>query len=255
MGGCCLAGKGIGRCDDLRAVIAGDIHVQHMSESGVVFLSDFEIARMAMVESQLRTNGVLDGRVLSAFMSVPREEFVPASRRAVAYIDGFQPLEDAPNPRQMGAPAALGRLLQLAEVREEDSVLDIGAGLGYSTAILSLLAKTVIGVEPNPVLAAQASQNLAKLGFGNARVIESEQSLPEQGKFDVIHVGWSLTEVPTTLLARLNPGGRLVAVINSGGIGVANIYVCAEGSVAARAEFDANLPQGPHLALIQDFVF
>lgn len=242
-----------GGSDDLHVVSASDIHGHHMNTSRGVVLTDFNVERTAMVDSQLRTNGVLDVRVLSAFLRVPRENFVPDARRAVAYIDSIQPLGVA--GRSMGSPATLGRMLQLAEVQASDSVLDIGTGLGYSAAILSLVAKNVVAIEPDAGLAAAATRNLSELGFGNVGVIESEDALPEQARFDVIHIGWSVPEVPKVLLDRLNPGGRLVAVIGSGRIGVTSLYVSAEGGVTARAEFDAHLPFQPNRPLIQDFVF
>lgn len=216
-------------------------------------MTDFDVERKAMVESQLRTSGVLDADVLSAFARVPREKFVPSSRRAVAYTDAMQPLGVA--GRAMAAPATLGRMIQLAEVQSGDSVLVIGAGLGYGAAILSQLAANVIAVEPDAVLCAQALQNLAGPGFGNVGVIQSEDGLDKQARYDVILIEWGIAEVPKSLLDRLNPGGRMVAVVMAGGVGVAHLYVNEEGGLRREASFDAHLPSEPNRNLIQDFVF
>jgi protein-L-isoaspartate(D-aspartate) O-methyltransferase len=216
-------------------------------------LTDFDVERKAMVESQLRTSGVLDADILSAFLRVSREKFVPTSRQAVAYTDAIQPLGVA--GRAMAAPATLGRMIQLAKVQSGDSVLVIGAGLGYGAAIMAQLAENVIALEPDADLYAEARQNLADPDFGNVGVIQSEDALDQQARFDVILIEWGIAEVPKSLLERLNPGGRLVAVVMAGGVGVAHLYVNEAGGLRREAAFDAHLPPEPNRNLIQDFVF
>lgn len=218
-------------------------------------MTDFENLRRAMVDSQLRTSGVLDARLLSAIQRVPREAFVPEARRPVAYIDGFQPLGDAAGKRFMPSATTFARLAQLAEVQPDDDVLDLGAGTGYATAVLARLARTVVGLEPDPMLAASAANILAELGIGNASVMKGDLDAVAGRTFDVIYVGWVLAEVPQELVNLLRPGGRLVAVLRSGGVGIAHLYVSGDAGVTARAEFNATMPDSGETKSIQEFVF
>ena len=141
---------------------------------------DFAAARRTMVESQLRPTKVTDRRLLAAMGELPRELFLPPSRRPLAYMDAaveVWPAIDGALPRYLLAPVVLARLIQLASVEATDSVLDIGCATGYSTAVLSRLASAVTAVEVEPELAAAARANLAALGIGNATVVEG--ALPE----------------------------------------------------------------------------
>ena len=134
---------------------------------------DFEAARATMVESQLRTDRVTDRRVLAAFAALPRERFVPAAKRDLAYSDAaleVWPSLDGGPARYLLPPVVLARLVQLASVEAKDTVLDIGCATGYSTAVLAHLARAVTAVEAEPELAAAARETLQALGLDNAAV-------------------------------------------------------------------------------------
>ena len=129
---------------------------------------DFEAARATMVESQLRTDRVTDRRILAAFAALPRESFVPAAKRDLAYSDAaleVWPSLDGGPARYLLPPVVLARLIQLASVEAKDSVLDIGCATGYSTAVLAHLARAVTAVEAEPELAAAARETLQALGL------------------------------------------------------------------------------------------
>ncbi|WP_395820441.1 protein-L-isoaspartate O-methyltransferase [Devosia sp.] len=215
---------------------------------------DFERARKIMVDNQLRTSNVTDRRVLAAMLSVPREQFVPADRKVLAYIDDAH---DLGHGRSLAAPAPFAKLLQLAEIESGDAVLDVGAGLGYSTAVLAQLAHEVIGVEVDAGLAAEAKKSLAAAGVSNADiVVGSFDSLaPGARSFDVIVLEGAVDMVPPGLFSLLAEGGRLVALIQRGAAAVANVYVKSGDAVNARAEFNASLPPLQSVQSADVFVF
>ena len=203
---------------------------------------DFERARTQMVESQLRSGGVTNPAILARMRTVPRENFVPATRRDLAYIDDIQWLGDKASRRFMAAPATLARLLALAEITQTDTVLDIGAATGYSTAVIAGLAASVTGLETDADLAAAARANLAALGVTNASVIHGDISQIGKVRFDVIIVEGALDAVPDAFIAALAEGGRLVALLRTGAVGLAHLFVRSGREVTARAAFNAALP-------------
>lgn len=203
---------------------------------------DYERARRFMVDNQLRTSHVTDRRILAEMGRMPRELFVPESRRALAYIDDVQPLGAAGSARFMPAPATFAKLLQLAEITPADRVLDLGAGAGYSTAVIAGLCQAVTGIEEDAALAATATQNLANLGLPNATVIAGTASAVSGQRYDVIMLEGAVDAVPQTLFELLDEGGRLVALVRESSVAIANIFVKTGGKVAARAEFNATLP-------------
>lgn len=215
---------------------------------------DFSQARRAMVDSQLRPNNVTDWRLIAAFEKVPREQFVAEARRALAYIDDAQPIGPG---RSLPSPMALAKMLQLAEIGHADTVLDVGIGTGYSTAVIAELASSVVGVEGDATLAEAARANLAAVGAGRASVVQAapEAGAPQFGPYSVIVLQGAASAVPAALFDQLAEGGRLVAVIASGVTSVTHVYVKAGQDVTARTEFDLNLPPLPLPAPAEQFVF
>ena len=126
---------------------------------------DFAVVRRNMVESQIRPNKVTDPLLLAALLEIPREQFLPKSRRGVAYVDEDIEVGEG---RYLMEPMVLARLLQAAEIKPTDIALDIGCATGYSTAVLARLANSVVALEADAELAALASENLIELGVANA---------------------------------------------------------------------------------------
>lgn len=215
---------------------------------------NFAAARHNMVESQLRTNKVTDEAVLEAFDSVPREAFVAGPLRAVAYVDEDLPIGFG---RYLMEPMVLARLIQLAEVQPTDTVLDVACGTGYSTAILSRLAASVVGVESEAALVQQARDTLASLGVDNAQIFQGDltQGCPQQGPYDVILVNGMVEVLPQSLLDQLAEGGRLVAVERRDGVGRAVLRRRTDGAMAGRVAFEAAVPLLPAFAAPPQFVF
>lgn len=207
-----------------------------------------------MVENQLRTVGISDKRLLAALMTVPREHFVAPAQRPIAYTDVVQPIGAG---RYLAAPAPFAKLVQLAEIAEDDAVLDVGAGTGYSTAVLAAMAREVTALESDPTLADIARRNLTELGIAHVRLVDSplDGSYAPGRLFDVIVVEGAVEHEPSAFFPLLADGGRLVALVRDGSVATAHVYVRSGAEVAGRAEFNAAMPALPQAPRPQTFVF
>jgi protein-L-isoaspartate(D-aspartate) O-methyltransferase len=163
-----------------------------------------------------RAAGVSDALVLAAIAAVPRAAFVPAEHAGEAYRDVPIPI---PRDQVTTQPSLVGRMLEALRLRGGERVLEVGAGLGWQTALLARLAAEVWAVERWPELAAAAGANLARAGVGNARVVigDGSRGLPAHAPFDAIVVAAAHPSVPPPLVEQLAPGGRLVQPIGPGG--------------------------------------
>jgi protein-L-isoaspartate(D-aspartate) O-methyltransferase len=172
---------------------------------------NLELARHNMVEQQVRTWDVLDARVLEALGAVPREDFVPAAHRSLAFADVELPLAHG---ERMMKPVVEGRVLQALALKADDSVFEIGTGSGFLTACLARLAREVLSVEQHADLAAAATQKLAQAGVQNARVEVGEAVLAfDPGRqFDAVVVTGAVFALPERFRRWLKPGGRLFVV-------------------------------------------
>ncbi len=173
---------------------------------------NFEQARFNMVEQQIRTWNVLDTAILQALSRLPRERFVPAAYQSLAYTDTEIPLG---HDQIMLPPRVDARLAHDLGLSGTETVLEIGTGHGYLTALLAQRSHRVISLEIVPELAAQARVNLAQAGIGNAevRVGDGAALAPAEGPFDAIVLGGSVSEIPQPLLNQLKVGGKLLAIV------------------------------------------
>lgn len=209
-------------------------------------MPDFAAMRSHMVEGQILPNKVTDAGLIAALHAVPRERFVPSAMRAVAYVDEDLKVAD---DRYLMEPVVLARLLQALRVGPEDVVLDIGCATGYSTALISRLAGTAVGLESDPALAAQAEETLSNLEYDNALVVEGDLSVgyPEQAPYDAIILQGAVASVPERLLQQLGDDGRLAAVVDEEGVGVgdARLFARHGKTIGSRPLFDAAVPPLP----------
>jgi protein-L-isoaspartate(D-aspartate) O-methyltransferase len=220
--------------------------------------ADFTERRVKMVDGQIRTTDVTNVPLLAAFLSVPRELFVEEAMRELAYIDeDIRIAETESGARFLMEPSPLARLLQAAEIREGDSVLDIGCGTGYSSAILSQVAASVTALESDPVLAGKARETLGALGCGNVSVVEGplRDGWKTAAPYDVIVLQGSIDELPEQLQVQLAEGGRLVAVEGRGNAGVARIFLNTNGVVTGRRAFNAAIRPLPGFERSRVFEF
>lgn len=213
-----------------------------------------------MVDCQLRTTDVTDASILDAMLSVPREEFVPAGLRALAYIDEDLEIEAASGgnaARYLMEPSPFARLLQLATIGRDDVVLDVGCGTGYSAAVLSRLAGSVIAIEENPALAERAQATLDRLGYHGVAVVQAplKAGHAAEAPYDVILLEGAVEEIPAALCDQLKEGGRLVCIEGHGNAGVAKVYVKSGGAVSARRAFNAATKPLPGFERTPEFQF
>ncbi|GGB54546.1 protein-L-isoaspartate O-methyltransferase [Roseibium aquae] len=220
-------------------------------------MTDYAQARTRMVDNQLRTNDVTDLRILDAMETIPREKFLPASKRAVAYIDEDLPIGGTGSGRYMLKPHVFGKMLQLARVDSQDIVLVVGAGTGYSAAVLGKLAASVVALEENPELGEAATAALLDLEIENAVIVDGPLTggYASEGPYDVIIVNGAVDVLPDAVLAQLKNDGRLVVIEGQGGAGAARLYQNSDGKFSSRFGFNASAPMLPGFAKKPQFEF
>lgn len=228
--------------------------------AGEVGMENFAEQRTRMVDSQLRTESITDHRLLAVMGEIPRELFVPPDQKALAYLDRdvpFYATGGGARGRAMMEPAPLGRLIQALDVGQDERALVVGAGTGYSAAILARLAAGVVGVESDPALAAQAIRNLGQLGVANATVVVGplEAGNAAGAPYDVILLDGAVEMLPAVLLDQLAEGGRLAGVVGYGRAAAATLYTRSEGDIGGRPVFDADVPPLPGFRKPAAFVF
>ncbi|MGI9403903.1 MAG: protein-L-isoaspartate O-methyltransferase family protein [Hyphomicrobium sp.] len=222
-------------------------------------MADVAKQRANMVENQVRPSDVTDRRILSAMQEIPRERFVPTQLVSLAYIDEDVPLS-TPAPgaesRWLMAPRVLAKLLQLAEVGEEERVLDVGIGTGYSAALLGKMASSVVALENDASLAKEAATTLKGLAINNVDVVTGDlvAGCRDRAPFDVVILGGAIDVPPDALLEQLKEGGRLVAVFRQDGLGKAAIWRRLRRSFDRWIAFDAAAKPLPGFQPAPEFV-
>ncbi|MDG3578661.1 protein-L-isoaspartate O-methyltransferase [Rhizobium sp. YJ-22] len=221
---------------------------------------DFETARTKMVDNQIRTTDVTSHSILTAFLSVPREAFVPDRLKPLAYIDTDMevlPAASGQPPRYVMQASPLAKLLQLAGVTRDDSVLVVGSAEGYAAAVLSLVAGSVVALESDEALAAHSAQTLASLGYANVSVVRGdlEQGNRAGAPYDLIFVNGAVEEIPSALLDQLAERGRLVAVEGYGNASRAVVVTRERGAFSEAYYFNTAVKPLPGFRKAKEFVF
>ena len=217
---------------------------------------DFERARRNMIDSQVRPGGVIDLRVVAAMGAVPRERFVPEERRTFAYVDEdlFIGTDAQGARRYLLEPLTLARMLQLADIDPMDCVLDVGVATGYSSAVLSRLAQSVIALERDETLAEQATANLEALDCVNVAVVQGahEAGCRSEAPFDAIVLQGRIEDRPDALLEQLADLGRLVCVSGQPNAAHIRVYTRRGKAISHIDYHDAFVPSLPGFAATAD---
>ena len=215
-------------------------------------MTDFKTRRKIMVDTQIRPSDVTKFPIIDAFLSIPREKFVPDGNREAAYIG--ENLQIGQN-RVILDPRTLAKLLEALDVQKDELVLDIGTGLGYSSAIISLIAELVIAVEDDSNLTGEAEEILSEIGADNVVVQlgKLEDGAPEHGPYDIIILQGGVEEIPGSILKQLKNGGRVGAIFIEEGLGTAKIGFKLNDKISWRYSFNASAPVLPGFFKQKDF--
>ena len=208
-------------------------HITAMTlETTSATASDFAVARQAMIDSQLRPQGVTDARVLAAMAAVPREDFVPAEVRPLAYSDRPVPLGQG---RALAPPAALGEVLEALLPQDGERALVIGGGTGYSAAVLEAMGLKVTAID--------AADGPLESGHSKG------------APYDVILIDGAVPAIPDALVAQLGDGGRLGGTVIDGGISKSVVGLKAGKAFGLRFIGDSGFPPLPGFAKPLAFTF
>lgn len=221
-------------------------------------MSDFATSRQNMVDCQVRPSDVTDLRIIDAMLAVPREMFVPDSKRPIAYLDLDIDVAAAGKPkRHLIQPAVLAKMIQAAAITGNDRVLVVGSATGYSAAIIAHLAKDVVATEPDPALAATAKASLATLGLANVTVATAQPAEGDSAHapYDVILLDGATEVEPHGLYEQLKMGGRLVGVFAVSKPPRATLVARSPADFGTRVLFDASAPVLPGLERLPEFTF
>jgi protein-L-isoaspartate(D-aspartate) O-methyltransferase len=228
---------------------------------GLYAMNDSGLQRLNMVESQVRTSDVTDRRIIRAMLDIPREPFVPAGMVSLAYSDAAlavsgQRTGSAP-VRALLEPRTLAKLIQLADIDDDETVLDVGCATGYSSAVLARIAKRVVAIEADKALADAATAALKALGIANVTVVNGElkAGAPAQAPFDVILLNGAVPAIPQALCDQLREGGRLVAVVSQGRVSRAHLALRTGSTVDTRPAFEVAADALPGFEAPAGFVF
>lgn len=210
-------------------------------------IPDFAAARLAMVESQLKPLGVTDPAVLAAMSAIAREDFVPGNVRALAYVDRAVPLGEG---RFLAAPAVLGQLLTQMMPHRGGRALVVGAGSGYSAAVIEAMGLGVVALECSTELAARARENGIAVVEGRL-----EAGHKKGAPYDLILIDGAVEKVPEALVDQLADGGRLGSGLVERGVTRLIVGRKSGDAFGFLSIGDAGVPLLPGFARARAFTF
>lgn len=215
-------------------------------------MTDFAARRTMMVDNQVRPSDVTKFPIIEAMLAVPREAFVPGAKREAAYVGENL---DLGGGRVMLEARTLAKMLDTLDIGPADLVLDIGCGLGYSTAVIARMGEAVVAVEEDAALAEQAQALLSAEGCDNAAVIAGTLAAgsAKHGPYDAITIQGAAETVPQAILDQLKEGGRIGCLFMEGTLGVCRIGYKIDGRISWRFSFNASAPVLPGFEAARGF--
>ncbi|MCG7492939.1 protein-L-isoaspartate O-methyltransferase [Thalassobius sp. Cn5-15] len=207
-------------------------------------MTDFATRRTMMVDTQIRPSDVTKFPIIDAMLAIPREDFVPADKAQAAYVDGNL---DLGGGRVVLEPRTLAKMLDALDIQADDLVLDLGCGLGYSSAVIARIAEAVVAVEENEDWLDDAQTVLTRVGADNVALQGGALAAgaAEYGPYDVIILQGAAEFVPDAILDQLKEGGRIAALIAEGALGIVKIGYKIDGVMSWRFAFNAGAPVLP----------
>jgi protein-L-isoaspartate(D-aspartate) O-methyltransferase len=217
-------------------------------------MTDFTTARTTMVDCQVRPSDVTKYPIIDALLTIPREEFVPSAKRSVAYMGAHIELSSS---RVLLDARTFAKMLDAVNIQPSEMVLDLGCGLGYSSAVIAKMAEAVVALEVDEAMASQATELLATNGADNVLVETGEllEGAPKHAPYCVIFLQGAVETIPATVTDQLKVGGRIVAIRQANGIGHCEIGYKRKNGIDWRSEFAATAPTLPGFEKAAGFTF
>ena len=207
-------------------------------------MTDYSARRVTMVDTQIRPSDVTKFPIIEAMLNVPRELFMPPDLREAAYSGNNIDLGEG---CVMLEPRTLAKMLDVLDIQNDELVLDIGCGYGYSSAVISRLAEAVVAVEQNSGYISEASESLTETGIDNVLVEDRMlgDGASEHGPYDVIIIQGAIERLSDNIKNQLKDGGRICAIFRENALGVVRIGYMKNGDINWRFAFNANAPVLP----------
>ncbi len=204
-------------------------------------MADYTARRTTMVDTQVRPSDVTKFPIIAAMLSVPRESFVPIDKRETAYVGECVDLGAG---RVVLEARTFAKMLDALDIQPDQLVLDVGCGLGYSSAVISHLAEAVVALEEIDEMSVEAERLLGEYGADNAAVINATliDGAAKHGPYDVLVIEGAVHILPATLSDQLKDGGRIGAIFIEDGLGICRIGHKLNGRISWRYSFNASAP-------------
>ena len=207
-------------------------------------MTNFEMRRRMMVDTQVRPSDVTKFPIIEAMLSVAREDFVPAAQREAAYMGENIELGSG---RVVLEPRTLAKMLDTLDIGNDDLVLDVRVGYGYSSAVIAHMAEAVVALEEDEDLAREAQEALMTAGADNVALHTGPlaEGAAQHGPYDVVIIQGGVARVPQTLLDQIKDGGRIGCLFMDGALGEVRIGYKIDGRISWRNVFNAGAPVLP----------
>ncbi|WP_434286325.1 protein-L-isoaspartate O-methyltransferase family protein [Celeribacter sp. SCSIO 80788] len=204
-------------------------------------MANFTQLRTTMVDTQVRPSDVTKFPIIEAMLTVPRENFVPAGKREAAYVGEHVDLGQG---RVVLDPRVLAKMLDALNIQNDEMVLDLGCGLGYSSAVIARMAQVVVAVEEDAELAKDAAAALAENGSDNVILETGEIAVgaAQHGPYDAVILQGGVEEMPEAILSQVKENGRICAIFLDGALGIVRIGYKIGGEITWRMVFNATAP-------------